>query len=111
MTSWWGAKLFVCILFITYCCTVTFSQIPMDCCLSVRNQRVNRQIVVNYYRQIRGRGCSIDAMVLTTRRDKNLCVPADAPWIQDVVKQVVALKKYCKKLQYKGRNCYKVNQN
>ncbi|XP_040050884.2 C-C motif chemokine 20 [Gasterosteus aculeatus] len=110
MTSCGDAKLFFCILFVTYCCTVTFSQIPMDCCLRVGNNTIAKQRVVNYFLQIGGQGCAMDAMVLMTRRKKNLCVPVDEPWVKEVVKHVVALKEHCKRHQYKGRRCYNVKQ-
>ncbi|KAL6114884.1 ccl19 [Pungitius sinensis] len=108
MTSLGDAKLFFCILFVTYCCTVTFSQIPMDCCLEVRNEIIDKRRVVDYFQQISGQGCAIDAMILVTRRDKKLCVPSDQPWVREVVQHVVGLKKHCKRHGYKLPHCKKV---
>ncbi|KAA8578809.1 hypothetical protein FQN60_017925 [Etheostoma spectabile] len=85
MAPWGDAKFFFCILFIT-CCTVTLAQIPMDCCLSVSHKTIDKSRVADYRRQISGRGCSIDAMIFVTRRGMKLCVSADKPWIQEVVK-------------------------
>ncbi|XP_032362773.1 C-C motif chemokine 19a.1 [Etheostoma spectabile] len=104
MAPWGDAKFFFCILFIT-CCTVTLAQIPMDCCLSVSHKTIDKSRVADYRRQISGRGCSIDAMIFVTRRGMKLCVSADKPWIQEVVKHVDTLKNICKKHHYKGKRC------
>ncbi|XP_068576948.1 monocyte chemotactic protein 1B-like [Cebidichthys violaceus] len=110
MALWGDTKLFFCLLFITCCCTVTLAQIPMDCCLSVVNKTVHKQRIIDYRQQIRGQGCSIDAMILLTRGGKTLCVTAGEPWIQDVVRHVDALGKYCKKHNYKPKRCDKVKR-
>ncbi|XP_037338301.2 C-C motif chemokine 19-like [Pungitius pungitius] len=110
MTSLGGAKLFFCILFVTYCCTVTFSQIPSDCCLEVGNNFINKQNVVDYFHQISGHGCAIDATILVNRQDRKFCFPSDQPWVHEVVKHVVALKKHCKRHGYKPPPCKKVKQ-
>nr|QZC92278.1 chemokine (C-C motif) ligand 19a [Sebastes schlegelii] len=107
MAPWGDTKLFFCILFITCCCycTVTFAQMPMDCCLSVKNRTIDKQVVAGYRRQYSGQGCSIDAMIFVTRRGRKLCVPHDKPWVQDLVKHVIFLEKYCKKHNYKADRC------
>ncbi|XP_070760663.1 eotaxin-like [Enoplosus armatus] len=105
------AKLFFCILFIACCCTVTLAQIPMDCCLNVKNKTIAKSAFGDYRQQIKGQGCSLSAMILVTRRgDKKLCVPDNEPWVQEVVKHVDFLKKYCKKHNYKGNRCLGVKQ-
>lgn len=38
---------------------------------------------------------------LVTRGDRKPCVPADEPWVQDMVKHVHALRRHCKKHNYK----------
>uniref|UniRef100_UPI0037E92432 C-C motif chemokine 19-like n=1 Tax=Semicossyphus pulcher TaxID=241346 RepID=UPI0037E92432 len=101
------AKLIFCFLFIT--CTVTLAEIPMDCCLSVhRGEPLEKTAIVHVHKQISGQGCSIDATILVTRRGKNLCMPSDEPWVADVEKHVVFLKKLCKKNKYKGKRCFGV---
>ncbi|KAM6945239.1 C-C motif chemokine 19-like [Lycodopsis pacificus] len=110
MASWGDTKLFFCFLFITCCCTVTLAEITVDCCLSVKNKPLPKHVVVDYRRQISGHGCAIDAMVLLTIGDRKLCVPADAPWVQAVVKHVDALGKFCKKHDYKRKRCDKVKR-
>uniref|UniRef100_A0A3Q3WUK9 Chemokine interleukin-8-like domain-containing protein n=1 Tax=Mola mola TaxID=94237 RepID=A0A3Q3WUK9_MOLML len=101
MTRWGDAKLFLCILFITCCCTLTLAQIPMDCCLKVKNKIVEKHLVADYHRQISGQGCPRDAMILVTRRNMRLCVPGDELWVEEVLKHVDWLKNHCKKTNYK----------
>ncbi|XP_068455037.1 C-C motif chemokine 3-like [Clinocottus analis] len=92
MASTGHAKLFFCILFITCCCTASAAQTQKVCCFSVRNQRVPRRTIADYERQISGHGCSIDAIILLTSHGRKICVPADEPWVQNVMKYVDALK-------------------
>nr|XP_020450731.1 C-C motif chemokine 19-like [Monopterus albus] len=99
------AKLFFCILFITCCCTVTLAQIPMDCCLTVKNKEVAKALVADYRQQISGQGCAIDATILVTRNGRTLCVPADELWVQKLTIHVEKLKKLCKRNGYKGKRC------
>nr|XP_046241881.1 C-C motif chemokine 19a.1 [Scatophagus argus] len=109
MAPWVDAKLFFCILFITYSCTVILAQLPMDCCLQAKNQTVEKFVVANYRRQSNGEGCNVDATILVTRRKVNLCVPADEPWVHEVVKHVKWLRAYCKRHNYKGKRCFGVD--
>ncbi|KAI3372517.1 hypothetical protein L3Q82_022996 [Scortum barcoo] len=95
MALWGNAKLFFCILFITS--TVTLAQIPIDCCLAVRNQEIDKSLFVDYHQQVQGQGCALNATILLTRRQKKLCVPADEKWVHHVMKHVDALKKLCKR--------------
>ncbi|XP_044052605.1 C-C motif chemokine 19a.1 [Siniperca chuatsi] len=110
MAPWGDAKLFFCILFIIYCCTATLAQIPMDCCLTVKNKTIEKTVLADYHQQIKGQGCSLSAMILVTRRGRRLCVPDNEPWIQEVVKHVDILKKYCKNHSYKGNRCFGVKR-
>ncbi|KAM9360344.1 C-C motif chemokine 19-like [Symphorus nematophorus] len=105
MAPWGDAKLFFCILFVTCCCMVTLAEIPMDCCLMVKNKTIPHVAVVDHFRQIAGQGCSVDAMILVSRQDIKLCVPADEPWVQEVVKHVDGRKRHCKRAKYQGRRC------
>ncbi|XP_070821000.1 C-C motif chemokine 19-like [Chaetodon trifascialis] len=110
MAPWGDAKLFFCILFITCCCTVTLGQMTMDCCLTVKNKTVEKAAIADHRRQISGQGCSLDAMILVTRRGIKLCVPADEPWVHDVVKHVDSVKRHCQKNNYKGKRCFGVRR-
>ncbi|KAM8760006.1 eotaxin-like [Acanthopagrus schlegelii] len=105
MAPWGDAKLFFCILFIACCCTVTLAQVPMDCCLSVRNQTISQRLVANYHRQASGQGCTLDATILVTRNDFKLCVPAGELWVLNVMKHVDSLRKHCKDFKYKSKRC------
>ncbi|GLD61444.1 C-C motif chemokine 19-like protein, partial [Lates japonicus] len=103
MAPWCDAKLVFCFLLITCCCTVVLGQMAMDCCLTVKNKTIEQQLIVNYYQQSSGQGCAIDAMILVTRRGRNLCVPVDVPWVHRVVNHVNQLRKECKKKFQKSR--------
>ncbi|KAG8011724.1 hypothetical protein GBF38_004024, partial [Nibea albiflora] len=84
---------------------VTVTQRVMDCCLTVKNQTIDKSALVDYHRQTSGQGCSVDAMILVTRRKINLCVPADELWVVNVVKKVDEKKERCKNSKYRGRGC------
>ncbi|XP_008287539.1 C-C motif chemokine 19-like [Stegastes partitus] len=105
MAPWGDARLFLCILCITCCCSVIVAQVPMDCCLRVLNKTIERHIVADYKQQIRGEGCDIAATVFVSRRGRTLCVPPNEEWVKDLMKHVDDLKEKCKKLKYKGRRC------
>ncbi|AWP07651.1 CC chemokine [Scophthalmus maximus] len=108
MAQWGDSKLFFCcVLFIACYCTVTLAQIPMDCCLSFKNKTIDKRRIVDFRQQSSGKGCSIDATVLWTRHGRTLCVPADEPWVREVMKYVVHLKDLCKK-KPKDRRCVRV---
>ncbi|XP_051279137.1 eotaxin-like [Dicentrarchus labrax] len=107
MALWGDAKFFFCILFITCYCTVTLAQIPMDCCLLVSGKQIEKKLIVDYRLQISGRGCSVDAMILVTRRDRKLCVPSGEQWVQEVVNHVDSLRTHCRKNK-KAKGCHKV---
>ncbi|XP_071339920.1 C-C motif chemokine 19-like [Trachinotus anak] len=96
MAPWGDIKLFFCILFITCWCTGTLAEMPMDCCLRVKNKMVDKHIVADYRQQVSGQGCSIDAMVLMGKGGRTLCVPANEPWVKKVVNYVNHLRKVCK---------------
>ncbi|XP_040011527.1 C-C motif chemokine 19-like [Xiphias gladius] len=105
MAPWGDAKLFLCFLFITCCCTVTLAQIPMDCCLSVKNRTVQKGLIVDYRRQTRGNGCFLEATILVTKRGRTLCVPPEEPWVKGVEEHVDKQKANCGK---KNRRCPRV---
>ncbi|XP_041642635.1 C-C motif chemokine 19a.1 [Cheilinus undulatus] len=110
MALWGDTKLFFCILFISFCCcTLTLAEVPVDCCLSVvEDRQVHKSTVADFRKQISGHGCSIDATILVTRRGRELCVPPNETWVQEVEDHVINLKKYCKKHNYKRNRCFGV---
>uniref|UniRef100_A0A3P8TQX6 Chemokine interleukin-8-like domain-containing protein n=1 Tax=Amphiprion percula TaxID=161767 RepID=A0A3P8TQX6_AMPPE len=105
MALWGDAKLFLCILVITCCCTVTVAQMAQDCCLRVANKPIEQPHVADYRKQIAGEGCHISATVLVTRRGVSLCAPDNEQWVNELMKHVDSLKDMCKKRIYKRRRC------
>ncbi|XP_058491526.1 C-C motif chemokine 19-like [Solea solea] len=83
-------KVFICccIIFIMSCCTLSWAQVPVDCCLSVKNKTIPGHMIVSHRRQFSGQGCAIDATILVTRRGRNLCVPAHEPWVKQLIARV-----------------------
>ncbi|XP_047446921.1 C-C motif chemokine 19-like [Mugil cephalus] len=108
MASWCDVKLFLCILVVTCYCTVTLAQMPTDCCLSIKNKEVAAAHIGDYRYQPSGHGCSVEAMILVTRRGRTLCVPNQEPWVLKVKAHVNNLKKFCK-TSSKSRRCEGVN--
>ncbi|XP_029367124.1 C-C motif chemokine 19-like [Echeneis naucrates] len=104
------AKLFLSILFIACCCSVALAQIPMDCCLSIKNQTVSKHAIRDYRHQLSGHGCSISATILVGKRGKTLCVPLGEAWVEEVVRYMDHLRKVCK-TNKKMKKCARVNIN
>ncbi|XP_029999656.1 C-C motif chemokine 19-like [Sphaeramia orbicularis] len=105
MDLWVDAKVFICILFVTFFCTGTDAEMPADCCLEVKNKEVDKAAIVHYQLQTSGHGCAINAMVLLTRHQRTLCVPHNEPWVKNIMNHVDNLKKFCKKRNHKPRVC------
>lgn len=74
----------------------------------MKNKEVAKAAIVDYSVQLRGQGCSIDAMLLLTRNHRSLCVPPAEPWVKNIVRHVDHLKKFCRKHGYKHRRCFGV---
>ncbi|XP_022069757.1 C-C motif chemokine 19-like [Acanthochromis polyacanthus] len=110
MALWGDTKLFLCILVITFGCTVILAEIPKDCCLKVANVTIERGRIGDYRRQVAGAGCRISAAVLVTRHQRTLCVPDNEPWVQELMKHVDQLKAWCKKRKNTGKRCSGVNR-
>ncbi|XP_041855689.1 C-C motif chemokine 19a.1 [Melanotaenia boesemani] len=102
MAPWGDAKLFLCILFTCYF-TMTLTQIPLDCCLSVTNKTIEKKLIADYHPQ--SKGCSVDATIFVTRRGFKLCAPVREAWVENVKRHVDGLKKFCKKVKYQGLRC------
>ncbi|CAG07792.1 unnamed protein product [Tetraodon nigroviridis] len=105
MALFGDAKLVLC-LFFAICCymTVTQAEVPADCCLSVTNAEVIKHAIVDYRRQVAGQGCTLNATILVTRRQKQLCAPASERWVEDVVAHVKQLRKCCNKAKCRQAN-------
>ncbi|KAM4616655.1 monocyte chemotactic protein 1B-like [Polymixia lowei] len=105
MASWYDAKLLFCLLFVFCCYTVIEGEIARDCCLTVRDTKIPKHRVKDYQHQTAGQGCSINAMVFTTRRGINLCAPDNKQWVKDLMTHVDKLKIACREAKYKGSRC------
>ncbi|XP_066575970.1 C-C motif chemokine 19 [Amia ocellicauda] len=62
----------------------------VDCCLTTSPTPIPFQIVREYFAQSNSEGCIIPAIVFITKRNRRLCAPPDAPWVQELI---VRLKK------------------
>ncbi|XP_017286343.1 C-C motif chemokine 18-like [Kryptolebias marmoratus] len=103
MAPWGDAKFLFCILFITFCCTMTVAEIPMDCCLSVGNKSIRARWIVDYREQ--DKGCSVAAIILVTKLGRKLCVPPNKDCVQKAKDHVDKLRENCKNNNYKGKRC------
>ncbi|XP_034025403.1 C-C motif chemokine 20-like [Thalassophryne amazonica] len=100
MTPCADAKILFCLLVIT-CCTLAVAQIPVNCCLSIRDTKIHKSIVTAYQRQIAGQGCNIDAVIFVTKGGKNLCAPTDKKWVKALMRYV----NRCKKVNFTTKYC------
>uniref|UniRef100_A0A3P9HFU2 C-C motif chemokine 19 n=1 Tax=Oryzias latipes TaxID=8090 RepID=A0A3P9HFU2_ORYLA len=66
------------------------AQVPKDCCLSIRQEKLNPKNIVSYSIQEEGDGCQISASVFVNKHGKKLCVahPKDFPWAQKIMNLV-----------------------
>ncbi|XP_023992926.2 C-C motif chemokine 19a.1 [Salvelinus sp. IW2-2015] len=80
----------------------------MDCCLSVSQREIPRHVVIGYQPQVRGQGCSIGAVVFTTRRGLKLCAPTDPTWVTDLMNFMDRLIKKCHETNFKAKHCKKL---
>ncbi|XP_020793997.1 C-C motif chemokine 19a.1 [Boleophthalmus pectinirostris] len=103
--------LLVFVLTVCCCCSVAVGQIAMDCCLQVRSKEVPKAAVVDYWVQVAGQGCAIDAVILVTREGRSLCVPPSQPKLNQILSHVEKLRKHCKKTGYKGKRCSRVKHD
>ncbi|KAM9544500.1 C-C motif chemokine 19a.1 isoform 1-T2 [Salvelinus alpinus] len=102
------AKILFCVLFLYSCCHVIQGQMVMDCCLSVSQREIPRHVVIGYQPQVRGQGCSIGAVVFTTRRGLKLCAPTDPTWVTDLMNFMDRLIKKCHETNFKAKHCKKL---
>ncbi|XP_071011980.1 C-C motif chemokine 19a.1 [Oncorhynchus clarkii lewisi] len=102
------AKILFCVLFLYSCCRVTQGQMVMDCCLTVSQRAIPRHVVIGYQPQVRGQGCSISAVVFTTRRGLKLCAPTDPTWVTDLMNLMDRLIKKCHETNFKAKHCKKL---
>ncbi|XP_056602432.1 C-C motif chemokine 19a.1 [Triplophysa dalaica] len=79
----------------------------LDCCLKVSSQVIPKHVVLSYRNQIRGIGCTIDAVVFTTRKGRKLCAPSgnEAQWVEELTRFIDNRLKKCKAFKIQGKRC------
>ncbi|XP_076845944.1 C-C motif chemokine 19a.1 [Brachyhypopomus gauderio] len=75
----------------------------LDCCLKVSHSPIPRGIISNYHEQVKGEGCSINAIVFLTKKGRNLCAPPEDDWAKELKNFLDARQKKC--LKNKGKHC------
>ncbi|XP_023991565.1 C-C motif chemokine 20-like [Salvelinus sp. IW2-2015] len=90
------------------CYQVTQGQMVMDCCLEVNKKEIPPRIVTGYQPQVRGQGCSIDAMVFLTKKGRKLCAATGPAWVTNLMKHMDKLIKMCHNTNFKGKHCKKM---
>uniref|UniRef100_A0A8C9QJV2 C-C motif chemokine n=1 Tax=Spermophilus dauricus TaxID=99837 RepID=A0A8C9QJV2_SPEDA len=56
-----------------------------DCCLSVTQRPIPRNIVKAFRYLLLKDGCRVPAVVFTTLRGHELCAPPDQPWVDRII--------------------------
>ncbi|XP_053727326.1 C-C motif chemokine 21-like isoform X1 [Synchiropus splendidus] len=106
-----ASKLFLVCIFIACCSSVWFAEARLsDCCLSVSDKKVDKKWLADYYYQVEGQGCAINAIIFVTRRQKMLCLPVDSPQAGRLIKHVDHLKDVCRENKHQKKRCFGVNQ-
>ncbi|XP_036454830.1 C-C motif chemokine 20-like [Colossoma macropomum] len=87
-----------------------YSDVPLgdqavECCLSVNDLSIPHQVLVGYHKQLKEQGCSIDAVLFQTKKNKVLCAPPDAPWVKERMNWLDKELKKCQKNGFKGKRC------
>ncbi|KAA0716814.1 Tectonic-2 Precursor [Triplophysa tibetana] len=84
-----------------------------DCCLKVGSQVIPKHVVLSYRNQIRGIGCTLDAVVFTTRKGRKLCAPSgnEAQWVEELTRFIDNRLKKCKGLKFQSAFLVRVNLN
>ncbi|KAJ8005604.1 hypothetical protein DPEC_G00119660 [Dallia pectoralis] len=100
MTTMGSVTFLLCVLCLC-CYQVTQGQMAMDCCLSVNNREIPRHLIKDYNIQVKGQGCSLDAVIFITKRDLKLCAPHDSDW---VVRQTNHIDD-CREKKSKSKHC------
>ncbi|XP_008561328.1 PREDICTED: C-C motif chemokine 19 [Galeopterus variegatus] len=59
-----------------------------DCCLSVTQRPIPRNIVRDFRYLLIKDGCRVPAVVFTTLRGRQLCAPPDQPWVDRIIRRL-----------------------
>ncbi|XP_061071737.1 C-C motif chemokine 20-like [Conger conger] len=93
-------------VFLLLCCfNVAQGELAVDCCLRVSHTRVLPHFVRGYQRQVGGNGCDISAVIFITRRNRNLCAPPAAAWVEALTAQLDKERKRCQDRALKRKRC------
>ncbi|KAL7836844.1 hypothetical protein AOLI_G00281280 [Acnodon oligacanthus] len=85
--------------------TVSFGDQAVDCCLSISNHPIPKQLLAGYRKQFKGEGCSIDAVLFRTKKNRVLCAPPDSPWVKERKNWLDKLLNHCQENGFKGKQC------
>ncbi|NXW45301.1 CCL5 protein, partial [Nyctiprogne leucopyga] len=64
--------------------------IPINCCFSYERRPIPRRLITSAYTT--SSLCSQPAVILVTRKGRQLCVEPQAPWVQEYLKHFQMLK-------------------
>ncbi|KAI5158220.1 C-C motif chemokine 19 [Manis pentadactyla] len=59
-----------------------------DCCLTVNQRPIPRNIVQAFRYLLLKDGCRVPAVVFTTVRGRQLCAPPDQPWVARIIRRL-----------------------
>ncbi|XP_051551904.1 C-C motif chemokine 3-like 1 [Myxocyprinus asiaticus] len=102
-------SVFLCALALILCSSPAEAQadLALDCCLTVSNQSIPKHILLSYHKQVKGDGCSRDAVVFRTRKGIFLCAPpvTEAKWVGQLIKFLDTRLRKCKETKFQGKRC------
>ncbi|XP_048874601.1 C-C motif chemokine 20-like [Brienomyrus brachyistius] len=94
------------IAFVFLCCLyITQGQLAVDCCLKVGGTKIPKHIVRGYIRQTGGEGCDISAVVFITKKNRRLCAPPAASWVEDLISYLQEKREGCIQNKFRDKWC------
>ncbi|XP_072718440.1 C-C motif chemokine 4-like [Ciconia boyciana] len=63
--------------------------VPRPCCFTYALHRIPRSLISSAYKT--SSGCSQPAVVVVTKKGRNICVNPQEPWVQALLKDFAAL--------------------
>ncbi|KAK9975200.1 hypothetical protein ABG768_023253 [Culter alburnus] len=84
------------------------ADLALDCCLTVSHKVIPKQILLTYRKQIKGDGCSLDAVIFMTRKFRYLCAPpvTEEQWVKENIKFLDTRLKKCKETKFHEKRCH-----
>ncbi|XP_029916390.1 C-C motif chemokine 21-like [Myripristis murdjan] len=86
-----AARVALLLLLAVICIGFAAAEIPADCCLSVTDKRIPRNLVESFEVQEAGQGCDISATLFITKKvGKRLCAPHPSlsKWVRDLINRL-----------------------